>query len=69
MLQLVSSSRADLRAHRQQPVNGLVEESHVVVGGDVPEHFDLLRKILWDKQKHMVVFEWDDSSGMIQSVM
>lgn len=37
---------ADVRAHSKQPVNGLLQEVHVVVGRDVLKHCDLLREAL-----------------------
>ncbi len=37
---------ADVWAHNKQPVDGLFQETHVVVRCDVPKHVDLLREAL-----------------------
>ena len=39
-------TEVDLRAHGQQPIDGLLQEDHVVVSGDAAEHLDLLREAL-----------------------
>lgn len=42
----LASALADLWTHHKQPVNGLLQEAHAVVGGYVPKHRDLLREAL-----------------------
>lgn len=37
---------ADVWAHNKQPVNGLLQEAHVVVGCYVSKHGDLLGEVL-----------------------
>ena len=39
-------TEVDLGAHGQQPIDGLLQEDHVVVCGDAAEHLDLLREAL-----------------------
>lgn len=42
----LASTLADLRAHHKQPVDGLLQESHAVMGRYVLKHGDLLREAL-----------------------
>ena len=40
------SHSGQLRSHEEQPVDGLLQEPHLVMGRDIPEHSDLLGEAL-----------------------